>query len=61
MMHTLVNDFLGFCLVIFIPMGITVLFLTLKDMYDSKHFKKGYEAGFRDATIRALKTLRGEE
>ena len=52
-MGDLLLDFIGFGLVILVPMAITVGFLYLKDRYD----KRIYEKGFHDATMYALSVM----
>ena len=56
-MNELILDFIGFGLVLLIPMALTIGFLYLKDRYD----KRIYQKGFHDATMYALETfLKGD-
>ena len=47
-MKSIIFDFIGFGLVIMLPMAITIGFLYLKDRYDNKHYMKGYEDAIDD-------------
>ena len=56
-MIELIYNFLGFCLVIILPMFITIGFTIMKNYYDEKKYKAGYYKGYNDGTIDALEVL----
>ena len=47
-MKEIIFDFIGFCLVILLPMAITIGVLYIKDRYDNKKYMQGYEDAIRE-------------